>query len=102
MKFICTRVKQCQNTKCSHRVPHGWNRAKSKCEISCLGEARGVCRPIAERRKTVRAKRPVQQPQYKICPRCKGNKVVALGAHEDEDYTTCPRCKGAGKLRTVR
>ena len=31
---------------------------------------------VLERRKTVRAKRPVQQPQLKICPRCGGTKKV--------------------------
>jgi hypothetical protein len=42
-----------------------------------------------------------QQPQYKICPTCKGSKSVTRYAF-DSFGELCPTCIGTGKLRAVQ
>jgi hypothetical protein len=55
-----------------------------------------ICDDISVARPTVRAKRPMQQPQPKICPMCSG-RGTALA-----DGYTCSLCEGTGKLQAVR
>jgi predicted RNA-binding Zn-ribbon protein involved in translation (DUF1610 family) len=54
----------------------------------------------AERRKTVRAKRPVQQRKVDICPKCNGDGVI-LKSKYGRNNGTCYACKGTGKRSTV-
>ena len=44
MKYRCFKWRKCSSPLCSHRVPHGYNRAKTKCNVQCLSN--GECRPI--------------------------------------------------------
>ena len=60
----------------------------------------GVGTPkIKERRKTVRAKRPVQQRKGKICPKCGGEGVYVLDSDHTEEL--CSKCGGSGRLSPV-
>ena len=52
-----------------------------------------------ERRKTVRAKRPVQQRKGKICPICNGDKHLFQNGNFSKK--PCWRCGGKGRLSPV-
>ena len=42
--FRCFKAKSCSAVNCSHRKPHKWNEAKTKCVNICFND--GVCEPI--------------------------------------------------------
>ena len=62
--------------------------------LLCLNlDKRIIALENKERRKTVRAKRPMQQRKGEICPECGGNGI--------SNWNKCSHCGGTGKLSPV-
>jgi len=64
----------------------------------CVVDVWNAARKSVERRKTVRAKRPVQHAEVDICPWCNGEGVRMSHAGGP---MKCRVCSGSGKRPTV-
>lgn len=83
--FMIGRIYATMGEKDSPAEIHG--KLLSKCTSVAI-EADRETQNTKERRKTVRAKRPVQQAKVKTCPHCGSHNVVMFTADDD----ICRKC----------